>query len=401
MTRPARIPADVNRPDRVLGPFTARQSVILVATAAVLYLAWTGLRAVIPLPIFLAVAVPLAAVAVAVALGQRDGLPLDRFLAAALRHRLNPHRLPDREHRRRGERPGPAGLFTNATVASMGRDPAGPGVLDLGADGLIAVAVVSTLNLGLRTPAEQDALVAGFARYLHTLTGPIQFLIRTVPVDLTGHLAALYEQARLLPHPALVAAALGHSAHLNHLATPTLGPDFDGFDHGLLTRQVLLVLREPAGAGGGQRLLRRLDDATGSLAALDMAVTPLPAAQLTALLADCGNPDQSSPDDRYDAVEDRVPVAIVRRHPEPELDDVELQELFLAQDQWSGAAESWDRLPPVPTHHVTAPRAARAYGGAVDFTLAGDVDDTIDGDFGSDVDGDLEGGGAAARWWGR
>ena len=93
MTRPARIPADVNRPDRVLGPFTARQSVLLLTTAAVLYGAWIGLRPWVPLPLFLAVAVPVAAVAVAVALGQRDGLPLDRFLLAALRHHANPRRV--------------------------------------------------------------------------------------------------------------------------------------------------------------------------------------------------------------------------------------------------------------------------------------------------------------------
>ena len=100
-------------------------------------------------------------------------------------------------------------------------------MLDLGADGLVAIAAVSTLNLGLHTPAEQDALLAGYARYLHTLTGPVQFLIRTVPVDLDGHLTALYEQARTLPHPALVTAALGHRAHLARLATPAADRDAD------------------------------------------------------------------------------------------------------------------------------------------------------------------------------
>src|SRR5690349_11024743 len=155
MTRPARIPTDVNRPDRVLGPFTTRQSVLLLATAAVLYTAWIGLRPWLPLPIFLAVALPVAAVAVAVALAQRDGLPLDRFLLAALRHHLNPRRIPatppgsgrsfplpggtgfspnDRLHSARTAvswRPGPAGLLTQAHVTGLGVEPAGPGVLDL------------------------------------------------------------------------------------------------------------------------------------------------------------------------------------------------------------------------------------------------------------------------------
>ena len=157
MTRPARIPTDVNRPDRVLGPFTARQSVLLATTAAVLYGVWIGLRAWVPLPLFLAVAAPVAAVAVAVALGQRDGLPLDRFLLAALRHHGNPRRVPppppalrdgrDLRHDLNGAddaefaadggrrtarapaglRPGPAGLLAHAVTESLGHDPAGPG----------------------------------------------------------------------------------------------------------------------------------------------------------------------------------------------------------------------------------------------------------------------------------
>jgi hypothetical protein len=315
MTRPARVPADVNRPDRVLGPFTARQSVLLLATAAVLYGAWVGLRPWVPLPIFLTVAAPIAAMAVVVALGQRDGLPLDRLLIAALRHHLNPHRRPatpptgagshdrvcdngtahatadaQRTARTASWRPGPTGLLAQAGTARLGPDPAGPGVLDLGADGLVAIAAVSTLNLGLHTPAEQDALLTGFARYLHTLTGPVQFLIRTVPINLDGHLWALYEQARTLPHPALVTAALGHRAHLAHLATPaTFDGDGDSGD-GLTARQVLLVFRESAAGTGGQQLLRRLADATRILAALDIAVAPLDTAQIGSLLTDCCNP---------------------------------------------------------------------------------------------------------------
>ena len=88
MTRPVRIPADVNRPDRVLGPLTARQVVLLAVPASVLYVAWSLLRGLVPLPVFAAIAVPVAALAVAVALGHRDGLPLDRFLLAALHHHL-------------------------------------------------------------------------------------------------------------------------------------------------------------------------------------------------------------------------------------------------------------------------------------------------------------------------
>ena len=70
-----------------------------------------------------------------------------------------------------------------------------------------------------------------------------------------------------------------------------------------------------------------------------------------------------------------APVAITRRHPQPEhpqpeLDDVQLEELSLAHDPTPhrrGAVDPWDRLPRVPTHP-----------GPVDFTLADDVDDDRD-----------------------
>ena len=422
MTRPARIPADVNRPDRVLGPFTARQSALLITAAAALYGAWLVLRDWVPLPIFLAAAVPVAALAAAVALGHRDGLPLDRFLLAALRHHANPHRLnrtlaadydadadaaeDDGGGYRSGRphalpRPGPARLLTHAATTPLGPDPRGAGVLDLGGEGLVAIAVVSTLNLALHTPAEQDALLSGYARYLHTLTGPVQFLIRTVPLDLTGHLAALYQQAATLPHPALLTAALGHRAHLARLATPTApGGDEDGGD-GLTARQVLLVVREPASSSGGQRLARRLQDAIHVLATLDIPVTPLDAAQIRALLSDCTNPDQLDQPDHPHSDHPAIahprtghprtgqlhgggpapvaPIAIARRHPQVELDDEQLEELSLTDERPPNratprphrAADPWAQLPPVATH-----------GAPVDFALADDGDDDGQGDDG-------------------
>ena len=90
MTRPVRIPSDINRPDRVVGPFTARQAAILAGTAAVLYLAWTVVRPLVAAPLFLAGAAPVAVAAVAITLGHRDGLSMDRLLVAAIRHRLAP-----------------------------------------------------------------------------------------------------------------------------------------------------------------------------------------------------------------------------------------------------------------------------------------------------------------------
>src|SRR5438445_9275777 len=89
-----RIPADVDMADRVLGPLTARQLAILGVTGLVLYAGWTVTRVVVPMPVFLILALPVGATAALLALGQRDGISLDRLLLAAIRQHLSPrHRV--------------------------------------------------------------------------------------------------------------------------------------------------------------------------------------------------------------------------------------------------------------------------------------------------------------------
>lgn len=377
MTRPARIPSDVNRPDRILGPLTARQVAILAATAAALYLGWAVLRAWIPTPILLAAAVPISTLTFVVAVGHRDGITLDRFLLAAIRHHLRPthltidlavhrsdygadpstdhgatpsaqlvaagyrpvtppHRaapttqkptpplwlepdLPDlpgigaargrarwgralRQRCRTGsERGGFPVRGIEDVDAGAGRDPVG--VIDLGGEGAAVIAVVSSVNLTLRSGAEQDGLVDAFARYLHTFTGPVQILVRAVPLDLTAHLTALREQSSRLPHPALAGAAADHARHLVALAAHRGAGE-------LLTRQILLVLREPtptgrdtATAAASTRLLRRVHDAAALLTPLDVTLTTLTTAQITALLVELTQTRQHHPanlDERRD-----------------------------------------------------------------------------------------------------
>src|SRR5882724_467733 len=261
-----RIPADVDMRDRVLGPLTARQLAILGVTGLVLYAAWAATRALLPIPVFLALAIPVASGAAILALGQRDGISMDRMLVAAIRQRVAPrHRVSAPE----GVRPAPAWLTSQTAATSTGRGgrngkgkatapsreeispsalrlPAEAitgtgsaiGVIDLGADGLAVVAVASTVNFALRTPSEQEALVASFGRYLHSLTAPVQILVRTERLDLSGQISELLARAGGLPHPALEAAAVEHADYLAQLGEQT----------DLLRRQVLLVLREPMGA---------------------------------------------------------------------------------------------------------------------------------------------------------
>jgi hypothetical protein len=329
MTQPVWIPADVDREDRLVANLTARQVLILTVTGLLLYGAWTVTRPVLPTAVFLLLALPFGAAAAVVALGSRDGVSLDRLLVAAVRQRLQPsYRVvaPD------GIGEAPAWLTHHTTEldhSTSGRVSPVPlrlpaqsvtdtGVVDLGEDGMAVVAVASTVNFALRTLAEQQAVVACLARYLHSLTAPVQILIRAERLGLSEQITALREHAASLPHPALEVAAREHADYLAQLA--------EGYD--LLRRQVLLVLREsahpggpadPGGAAGGPgwsrwtrrasrapagqvsrrvaevRLARRLTEATDLLAPAGVRVRALDPWQATAVLAAACNPDTLIP----------------------------------------------------------------------------------------------------------
>ncbi|GAB2956122.1 hypothetical protein GCM10017788_46330 [Amycolatopsis acidiphila] len=294
------------------------------------------------LAVFLILAIPVGVTAAFLALGQRDGITLDRLVLAALRQRMSPqHRVAAPE----GIRPAPEWLTTHASTttadgSSKTKDRAGTaasavspaalrlpaeavtdtGVIDLGKDGVAVVAVCSTINFGLRTPAEQESLVASFGRYLHSLTAPVQVLVRAERLDLSAQIAELRAQAGGLPHSALEQAAREHADYLDQLGRATT----------LLRRQVLLVLREPLhslgptdGLGGSSplaaltarrkaakqsglvddatrraaeaRLVRRLGEAVELLSPSGITVTPLDAGQATAVLAAACNPDSLIP----------------------------------------------------------------------------------------------------------
>ncbi|SEB46645.1 PrgI family protein [Amycolatopsis tolypomycina] len=335
MSRPVRVPADVNRPDRVLGPLTARQLGILGVAGLLLSGLYSLTRAWLPLPVFLIVAVPVGIAVAVLALGQRDGVPLDRLVLAAIRQHLSPrHRVaapegvgpapawltaqqPVSRTRDRGRHPVSAGAASVSPVAlelpasGVADTGARAGVVDLSGDGLALIAACSTVNFSLRTPGEQEALVASFARYLHSLTAPVQILVRAERLDLAPQIAQLRARAPGLPHPALEAAALDHA---DYLAELTAHAD-------LLRRQVLLVLREPLRPSSAprassmlrwrqrdeqlvdgrvreaaeQRLVRRLDEATDLLSSAGIVLTPLDAGAATGVLASACNPDTFLP----------------------------------------------------------------------------------------------------------
>src|SRR6185437_13974171 len=113
----------------------------------------------------------------------------------------------------------------------------GDGLIDLGPDGTTALVAASTVPFGLRTPGEQNSLVAGFGRWLNSLDAPVQILVRAQRVDLATLADRIHDRAPGLPHPALEAAALAHVGFLDDLAT----------QRELLHRQVTLAVRDTRG----------------------------------------------------------------------------------------------------------------------------------------------------------
>ena len=151
MTDPVRIPADVDREDRILASMTARQVCVLAATGLVLYLGWTATRTFVPVVAYLVLAIPVGLGIAALVVLQRDGLTLDRLLLAAVRQRLAPRR------RIAAGTPQPVPEWLSAAVTDTndvtvgGLDlPArgidGAGVVDLGRDGVAVVSVCSTVE---------------------------------------------------------------------------------------------------------------------------------------------------------------------------------------------------------------------------------------------------------------
>ena len=361
MTTPVRIPADVERGDKLLGPFTARQVAVLAVTALVLYAAWNLTRTVITPPVFLVGAGVIVTLVTVAVLTRRDGLSADQLAWAALGHRFRPRhlvhdgadRIPAaprwvtaRAARGQPRPPDPTPMSSAALRLPQAVTAAGGGIgaVDLGADGLAVIAAASTVNLSLRTATEQDSLVAQLSGWLHTLRQPVQILIRSARLDITGHLARL-DTATADMSPDLAEAAHDHAEHLAGLAA----------SENLIHHQVLLVWREPtttptttgglsptatlssllpgrrrarvrlsaaARRAAESRLLRRLGEASDLLAPFGVSVNPLDPEQANAVLAACTNPGSLVPATAETADRDAIITTDTTQYPDPDFADL-------------------------------------------------------------------------------
>jgi hypothetical protein len=286
----ASIPADVEAPDKLIYGLTARQVAILATAAVIAYGLWRGLtRLHLPLPVVVFALIPIMGVAAGLALGRRDGLSLDAWFLAAILHRRTPKRAVA----------APEGLiaapaWAPTPVPNPGKRQPAPtvlrlpahaigeaGVIDLGGNAATMVAA-TTVNIGLRTGGEQYALLGAYARWLNSLTGPVQVAVSTQRVDLSSHAIRISDAAATLGDPNLADAALDYAEFLLDVAARS-DP---------LWRTVTIVCTTPGGKGADIEALRRGEHTASALAALGVDTRVLNGAAATAVLTAAVDPYQ-------------------------------------------------------------------------------------------------------------
>ncbi|MFC4118540.1 PrgI family protein [Nonomuraea zeae] len=250
----AKIPADVEMPDKLFANLTVRQVAILAGTGVLA--AWVYLMAGdrLPVPVLVAIVLPMIACGCALALGRRDGLSLDRLVLHAFTHLRRDRKLVSAEE---GVLPPPAWCRVRGRLPGALRLPVRAiredGVLELAEGGTAAVVRAGTVAFGLRTSEEQAALVGVFAGWLNSLDSPVQILLQARPVDLSALAGVINDEAGNLADPALEQAARRHAEFLTDLSAT----------RDLLTRDVLIVVRHqdaeqpPGWARRARRTARR------------------------------------------------------------------------------------------------------------------------------------------------
>jgi hypothetical protein len=274
----ARIPADVDQPDKIVYGLSARQLAIIAVAVAAAYGVVKGLGPLLPQPVLIAVLVPIGGAAVVLALGRRDGLSLDVWLASAIRQARSPKR-----HAAAAAEPVPAWAPGPGMAVPLLRLPARAiseaGVIDAGGHA-VALVAATTVNIGLRTGDEQAALIDAYGRWLNSLGGPVQLVVSAQRVDLSRHAQRVADSAATIGNPALSGAAFDYAQFLDQLAE----------HRDPLWRTVTIAVTADTTPGGATEVLRRADHAASTLTALGAQSAVLDGPRATAVLTCATDP---------------------------------------------------------------------------------------------------------------
>lgn len=283
-----RVPADVDMADRIFAGLTGRQLVILGGHGLALVLLYVSIGEALPLPVFGILAVPIALLGLLWATTSPAGTTWERMGMAALRHLRRPSRRVlapegvDSPEWFFAEKDGVAPLELPVQEATP------DGHVDLGTDGVSVICRASSINFALRSEQEQRALVEAFARLLHALDAPAQFLVRSNRADLRALIDDLENRARSLPDPALEDAAREHADFLRSL----------GARRDVLERQVLLCLRERPAASPQEAMARvdhRVDEAAALLRGMGVRLVRVEGDSVADLLTRASDPQAAPP----------------------------------------------------------------------------------------------------------
>ena len=285
----ARMPADVDAPDKVLYGLTFRQLAILAVAAVVFAAGWHLLHHARPAGRACRCRGPAGRGRV------RDrGRPPRRTPVRRVAHPRHPipTRTPRPIHQPTPPRrlppwvtpptdrvPLPAPLRLPADAIDDDGTITLTNTTTAGAGDRVAIVAATTVNLTLRTPAEQAALLDTFGRWLNSLTDPTQIVIANQPVDLQSAADTLTTRATHLPQPG-VGGGVRRPRRRSSPSSPTAATHCAGKSSS-----------PPAASGPDPHAARRHAEHTArTLTALGLSARTLDAAAATTALAGCADP---------------------------------------------------------------------------------------------------------------